>query len=764
MSGEMAVGSAVIATVKQRFEYLIVSIKEGKEHRRYVIPSLLFISAVEQLLPSSSLSISSFLQLNHQQGDRCIDKLQDSLTDSETKEIISRIYLLQGFLILVYKNEVIGIIDPQREIPRHSRKYTLRKLNIKITYSASISYNILIELSEKYSSKGDESTAKFYIDKVDLYHSEDIMDSPTVKDVFPERKHVSYASYRAPEPMLASKPISSPLARLLQKPSFLKYLKRPAPDRIVLSTASVIERRPYIEFSEVMAIDEITELVIGITGDSSTSERARMIGNKMKIIGNKLKLIGNKSLGFTTLVVSVVLDEPRLLELVNDSNAAIIHVPIESIDPRPTRFSLKANKTGHQIVRIQFYDPQQQMYIEELTLRIQIVMTKESKQFNSSRYYLSNTRETDVSTQVDKRSASDFTLEIRENKEGGHYRFDFYILSSNTDDKYYPRKYIASLPLKQEPEKEIRGIIRDIERMIKYPQDLEESLSNKGLNLYEFLFPTVVKDMYWDIKNKIKSIHIFSDEPWIPWEILKPWKDTDGGDYFLCEQYSFTRWPIRPYNNYVQYANHGFQINKAEVVIPSNTKLANTKKEYDLISGFGIKNGFIVNENKSMDKLLNVLDSGNFELLHISAHGKYDHDDPLLSYISIEDGRADFKAESIVGPRITQTFKKTNPIVFLNACQSGSQGHFLTGIGGWAQQFIKVGASAFIGTLWSVSDTEACQFTERLYSQLSEPIKLSEAVQKTRTASRNPGDVSHLAYVLFAPPNLSVNFSHKNEK
>ena len=65
------------------------------------------------------------------------------------------------------------------------------------------------------------------------------------------------------------------------------------------------------------------------------------------------------------------------------------------------------------------------------------------------------------------------------------------------------------------------------------------------------------------------------------------------------------------------------------------------------------------------------------------------------------------------------------------------------GIGGWAQQFIKVGASAFIGTLWSVTDVEARKFTEVLYTQLCKPIKLSEAVQKARDSFRDPGDVSH---------------------
>ena len=195
--------------------------------------------------------------------------------------------------------------------------------------------------------------------------------------------------------------------------------------------------------------------------------------------------------------------------------------------------------------------------------------------------------------------------------------------------------------------------------------------------------------------------------------------------------------------------------------MPSDTKLTNALEEVKWITNFAERQGFKLRISNTVDDLLNILDSGHFDLLHISAHGKYDPDEPLLSHISIEEGRADFRAESIVGPKVRRTFGQSNPIVFLNACQSGSQGYSLTGIGGWAQQFIKAGACAFIGTLWSVTDTEAREFTEDLYSQLCKPINLAQAVQKTRKSSHNPGDISRLAYVLFAPPKLSVSFNCK---
>jgi len=507
-----------------------------------------------------------------------------------------------------------------------------------------------------------------------------------------------------------------------------------------------LERYPYVVFPKMLSVGEVTKLIINIKVNPPSGSI------------EPLKIFANKYQQFVPLVISISLQEPRVIELIDNDNA-IIHIPVTPIDSKPIEFSFRAKKEGYQTILLEFYNPQQQMYVGQLTIKTQIISTTDkAEQHSATRYDLWNINPANLSVSSQQMILDNLTLEIRESNKYGQYQFDFYVLSSDINDQDYPRKYITSLPLKREPEQEIHAIIHDIENMIKYPLDLEESLSRKGMNLYDSLFPEEVKDKYWNIKEKIRSIHIFSEEPWIPWEILKPWRNTDGGDYFLCEQHSFTRWPIRPYNNYYS-ATQEFQINKAEMIVPTDTKLINALEEVRWITNFAQREGFKLNVNNTVDDLFNILDFGYFDLLHISAHGKYDSGEPLLSYISIEEGRADFRAESIVGPKVKQTFGLSNPMVFLNACQSGSQGYSLTGIGGWAQQFIKAGACAFIGTLWSVTDAEARQFAEDLYSQLCKPINLAQAVQKARNSSRNPGDISRLAYVLFAPPSLSLSFN-----
>ncbi len=67
--------------------------------------------------------------------------------------------------------------------------------------------------------------------------------------------------------------------------------------------------------------------------------------------------------------------------------------------------------------------------------------------------------------------------------------------------------------------------------------------------------------------------------------------------------------------------------------------LVDALQESEWIDKLGKDQGFSVRTSKTVDDLLNILDDGTFDLLYISAHGEYDPDEPLLSYISIERSR-----------------------------------------------------------------------------------------------------------------------------
>ena len=152
------------------------------------------------------------------------------------------------------------------------------------------------------------------------------------------------------------------------------------------------------------------------------------------------------------------------------------------------------------------------------------------------------------------------------------------------------------------------------------------------------------------------------------------------------------------------------------------------------------------------------LEQGGFDLLHISTHGRYEEIDPNLSNIKLQD-ELYLRAEDISGN--ATGFGLSNPLIILNACQTGSQGFYLTGIGGWAQQFLDAGASSFIGSLWSISDQTALRFSQELYSRILNGAVLGEAVREARIACRQRGDPSWLAYTLYGRPNHSIKLGYE---
>lgn len=100
----------------------------------------------------------------------------------------------------------------------------------------------------------------------------------------------------------------------------------------------------------------------------------------------------------------------------------------------------------------------------------------------------------------------------------------------------------------------------------------------------------------------------------------------------------------------------------------------------------------------------------------------------------------------------TASLNRTQPIIFLNACQTGQEAFALTGISGWAQRFITRGASAFIGSLWSIDDEAACKFAQPFYGQLLANRPIGEAAKEARAVIRSLNDPTWLSYTLFADP------------
>ncbi len=270
-----------------------------------------------------------------------------------------------------------------------------------------------------------------------------------------------------------------------------------------------------------------------------------------------------------------------------------------------------------------------------------------------------------------------------------------------------------------------------------------------GEDLWEELIPDQLKREYWKFKDKVQSLLITSDEPWIPWEMIKPYdRDEDFEDPFWCDRFAMSRWLSGP------GTAEEFPSESVVTVAPENSNLPNVLKEVDFLQHLSnLKPSIysIPTISSGLD-LKNYIKKNEFSILHFACHGMFDRSLPNDSAISLT-------GDSFSPSDIRIKFKETRPIIFINACHGGRVGFSFTKIGGWAEKFVNARAGVFIGAMWEVNDELAFQFAETFYTGLlQDNLTVAEAFQKSRQVIRDaaPYNSTWLAYSLYANPEARI--------
>ncbi|MEG4009859.1 CHAT domain-containing protein [Microcoleus sp. Pol11C1] len=280
-------------------------------------------------------------------------------------------------------------------------------------------------------------------------------------------------------------------------------------------------------------------------------------------------------------------------------------------------------------------------------------------------------------------------------------------------------------------------------------KEKEDDLTNIGNSLWDQLISEPLKQEYWEFKTRVKSLLITSEEPWIPWEMIKPYRNNENGDVeqepFWCQQFALSRWLS------MGGTADEMIIGKVRPIAPTPTNLRWAKEELLFIEQLSTLCSGIT-PLTTFGKLSQVLDcftNEEFSLLHFACHGKFDAASPNDSPIELSDG------ELLRPSHIKVQFKgrRPRPMIFINSCH-GARGEFsFTGLGGWAEKLVKARVGAFIGAMWEVSDELALQFAKTFYTKLlKENESIAESFRLAREDIRKaaPYNSTWLAYSLYA--------------
>lgn len=275
---------------------------------------------------------------------------------------------------------------------------------------------------------------------------------------------------------------------------------------------------------------------------------------------------------------------------------------------------------------------------------------------------------------------------------------------------------------------------------------VDQKVRAMGAKLYEKVVPPELQEKLWAIRDRVESILIQSTEPWVPWEMCLLSGPDNNGDIvehgFLCEHYDISRW-IQGEPLQVELS-----LDRVGLVVTGDSGLPSAQAEAGTVRALASPEIVVDDIPATYEDLYEALAGGTYTALHFTGHGlSLDGIDPSRSQIVLEGG-VPFRAQSISGR--ARNLGKSNPLVVLNACQTGQGGMGLVGAGGWATALLKAGAGAFVGAHWSVLDESAARFSEVFYQRLVAGDTLAAAVRKARLEIRASGDPTWLAYVLYA--------------
>jgi hypothetical protein len=311
--------------------------------------------------------------------------------------------------------------------------------------------------------------------------------------------------------------------------------------------------------------------------------------------------------------------------------------------------------------------------------------------------------------------------------------------------------------------------------------DRARRLADLGNRLHDQVLPERLQTLCWPLAERgVRSLLVLSDEPHVPWELIKPYRRNETTDRreeqpFWGETFALARWLRGP------SAADRFRLDRVSTVVsgaapvrdlvaeagtsapqecapPAGPPPALPGVEEELravrhLERYGVAVRVLPPRRR---EVLAAFEEGEFDVLHVACHGSFAGSTAAdASALLLEDGKL-WAAD--LAPRLAAVLRGRAPLVFLNACQTGLVGYSLTHLGGWGAELIRLGCGAFVGTQWRVTDKVAAEVARAFYEHLVKGVPIAGALHAARdhARARFPQDPTWLAYTCFADPNASI--------
>jgi tetratricopeptide (TPR) repeat protein len=300
-------------------------------------------------------------------------------------------------------------------------------------------------------------------------------------------------------------------------------------------------------------------------------------------------------------------------------------------------------------------------------------------------------------------------------------------------------------------------------------QSTDAFLKGFGRQLYLQFAPAPFQQAFWTLEDKLgpkfRTIQIFTDDPTLPWELMRPVRSDGSGERdFLGMEFSVARWHVTQDAAQMERPPQTEPLEQVVVIAPQykgESALAAQSSELSALQqfpGYSALGG----DMEALRGLFQQLPQG---MVHFAGHGAVAQQGGSPEYaILLEDGPLDL----MTWRGMTPLRQRHHPVFFFNACEVGQSQKVANFVDGWAPAVLRSGASGYIGALWPVNDRVAALFAARFYQGMERDLagaggraRVSEVLTETRReVFRETGDPTALAYVFYGDPNLAFSRAH----
>ncbi len=262
------------------------------------------------------------------------------------------------------------------------------------------------------------------------------------------------------------------------------------------------------------------------------------------------------------------------------------------------------------------------------------------------------------------------------------------------------------------------------------PEKVSRTLARVGCSLFEQLFPRDLQELYWTIRGRnVRTILILSDEPHIPWELIKPYRENPvTGEFeeaeFWGQSYALTHWlrgrppahkfsfkrifalaaqpgpgavpsgEAKPARDMVvcapSLASEAGQSREPSAWLP-----VSADEELAVLRALEASGSHLhLLPARCSEILRGAFEGASLQLLHLAAHGEFAGSSAAdASAVLMEDGP--FRVAEL-SPNMAAALRRAAPLIFFNSCHSGRLGFSLARSTRGVPSSVRLGCGGFV--------------------------------------------------------------------